>query len=165
MKRLSFLLLLAMSCFCADAQTKDSVPPYLKEPVIIPPFKILLADSTTFSKKDLPRKKFIVITYFNPECGHCQDEAEALSKNMAKFKKAFFVMAAYKDMDLIKEFGKRYGLDKFSNVRIGRDTQYFLPAFYAVQSTPFTAVYDKKGKFLRAFANGFTMEELEKLVK
>jgi thiol-disulfide isomerase/thioredoxin len=86
MKRLSFLLLLAMSCFCADAQTKDSVPPYLKEPVIIPPFKILLADSTTFSKKDLPRKKFIVITYFNPECGHCQDEAEALSKNMAKFK-------------------------------------------------------------------------------
>jgi thiol-disulfide isomerase/thioredoxin len=154
-----------MSFVFANAQTKDSVPPYLKEPVIIPPFKILLTDSSVFSKKDLPKKKFIVITYFNPECGHCQDEAEELSKNMNKFKNVFFVMAAYKEMDRVKEFSKRFGLDKFPNVKIGRDTQYFLPVFYAVQSTPFTAVYDKKGKFVRAFENGFTIEQLEKLVK
>lgn len=156
--------LLMISCL-ANAQTKDSLPPYLKDPVIVPPFKILLTDSTSFSKKDLPKKKFIVITYFNPECGHCQDEATALAKNMDKFRNAFFVMAAYKDLDLIKEFSENFGLDKFANIRIGRDTQYFLPAFYAVKSTPFTAVYNKSGKFLKAFENGYSIEELQKLVK
>src|ERR1700754_1566271 len=102
MKQLSFLLLLLLPVVFVKAQPKDSLAPYLREPAIIPPFKILLADSSTFSKKDLPKKKFVVITYFNPECGHCQDEAKELSKNMSRFKNAFFVMAAYKDLDLIK---------------------------------------------------------------
>jgi thiol-disulfide isomerase/thioredoxin len=165
MKQWSLLFVLLISSVFVNAQTKDSLPPYLKEPVIIPPFNILLTDSTTFSKKDLPKKKFIVITYFNPECGHCQDEATALAKNMNKFKNVFFVMAAYKELSLIKEFSEDFGLNTFTNLRIGRDTQYFLPAYYAVRQTPFTAVYDKKGKFVKAFENGYTIEELEKIVK
>jgi thiol-disulfide isomerase/thioredoxin len=149
----------------ANAQVKDSLPPYLKAPVIIPPFTILLTDSTTFTKKDLPKKKYIVITYFNPECGHCQDEAKALAKHMDKFKNVFFVMAAYKELELIREFSENFGLDAFPNLKIGRDTQYFLPVFYDVKSTPFTAVYDKKGKFLKAFENGYTISSLQALVK
>lgn len=165
MKQISLIFLFLASFIIAKAQTKDSLPPYLREPVVIPPFKILLTDSTSFSKKDLPKKKYIVITYFNPECGHCQDEAKELSKNMSKFKKAFFVMAASKELDLIKEFSESFGLNKFPNLRIGKDTQYFIPVFYAVRSTPFTAVYDKKGKFIKAFENGYSIEEMEKLLK
>lgn len=165
MKQISILFFFVLSAAFTNAQTKDSLPPYLQDPVIIPPFTIQLTDSSTFSKKDLPKKKYIVITYFNPECGHCQDEATALAKNMSKFKNVFFVMAAYKDLDLIKEFSEDFGLNKFTNIRIGRDTQYFLPTFYAVKSTPFTAVYDRKGRFVKAFENGYSPEDLEKLVK
>lgn len=164
MKQLFLLLLVIYTAVSSSAQTKDSLPPYLKDPVIIPPFHILLTDSTTFTKKDLPKKKFIVITYFNPECGHCQDEATALAKNMNKFTNAFFVMAASKELDLIKQFSEDFKLNNFPNLRIGHDTQYFLPVFYAVKQTPFTAVYNKKGKFLKAFENGYTIEELEKLI-
>lgn len=73
-------------------------------------------------------------------------------------------MAASKEVDLIRQFSEDFKLHNFSNLKIGRDTQYFLPVFYAVKSTPFTAVYDKKGKFVKAFENGYTIEELEKII-
>jgi thiol-disulfide isomerase/thioredoxin len=164
MKKLVIAIVLISSCLFVRAQKDTTLAPYLQVP-IVPPFKILLTDSLWFAKKDLPKKKYVVITYFNPECGHCQDEAQELAKNMGKFKKAFFVMAAYKDVDLIQQFIERFGLGNYPNLKIGRDTQYFLPVFYNVQTTPFTAVYNKKGELLKAFEKGMTVEELEKLVK
>jgi thiol-disulfide isomerase/thioredoxin len=155
------LLLIAFTVFITANAQKDTLPPYLQVPVI-PAFVIQLTDSSMFAKKDIPKKIPVVMIYFNPECGHCQLEAQELVKNMDKFKKVFFVMAAYHDMEQIKEFASTYGLDKFSNVRIGRDSKYFIPVFYQVKTTPFSAVYDKKGNLLKAFPDEMSIEELEK---
>ncbi len=160
MKRVVLLLVAIVGFVCAKAQ-KDALPPYKQVP-FIPSFTIQLTDSADFSKKDLPKKTPVVIIYFNPECGHCQAEATGLSKNMDKFKKVFFIMAAYAEMEKIKEFGEVYGLDKFNNIKLGRDGKYFLPVFYDVKTTPFSAVYDKKGKLVKAFEHGMSVEELEK---
>lgn len=154
------MLIAFVGCVGVKAQ-KDSLPPYKQVP-FVPSFTIQLTDSADFSKKDLPKKTPVVIIYFNPECGHCQAEATELSKNMDRFKKVFFVMAAYHDLGQIKEFGEVYGLDKFDNIKLGRDSKYFLPVFYRVRSTPFSAVYDKKGKLVKAFEHGMSVEELEK---
>ncbi len=154
------MLIAFVGCVGAKAQ-KDSLPPYKQVP-FIPSFTIQLTDSANFSKKDLPKKTPVVIIYFNPECGHCQAEATELSKNMDRFKKVFFVMAAYHDLGQIKEFGEVYGFDKFDNIKLGRDSKYFLPVFYDVKTTPFSAVYDKKGKLVKAFEHGMSVEELEK---
>lgn len=158
------ILLVAVGAFINAKAQKDTIPPYKQVP-FIPAFSIQLTDSSNFSKKDLPKNSPVVIIYFNPECGHCQQEATELSKNMDKFKKVFFVMAAYADLEKIKEFGELHGLDKFSNVKLGRETKYFLPVFYQVKTTPFSAVYDKKGKLVNGFEHGLSVEELEKTLK
>lgn len=146
------------------ASAVDTLPPYLQEPRVIPPFTMQLADSTRFGKQDLPKKRSIVITYFDPECGHCQQEAAALSKNIHLFPKTFFVLATFKNLDLVKEFSEAYGLAGLPNLRIGRESQYFLPVYYRVEKTPFTAVYDRKGRFLKAFPDGYTITGLHELL-
>jgi thiol-disulfide isomerase/thioredoxin len=164
MKPFSILLLALLVSGAAISQSTDSLPPYLRAPALVPVFNIVLTDSTVFNTVNLPKDKFIVITYFNPECGHCQEEAKTLSQNMDKFQDVFFVMAAYKEPELIEEFRTTFGLDAYPNVRIGKDTAYFLPGYYRIKTTPFTAVYDKKGKFLKAFEDGYSIEALDKLV-
>jgi thiol-disulfide isomerase/thioredoxin len=163
MKQLA-LILIAFAAFTSAKAQSDSLPPYRQVP-IIPAFSIQLPDSSWFSKKDLPKKTPVVIIYFNPECGHCQHEAEELAKNMDKFKKVFFVMAAYHDLQNIQAFDTTYHLDKFSNIVIGRDSKYFLPVFYKVRMTPFSAVYDKKGNLVKWFESGMTPEQLEEALK
>jgi thiol-disulfide isomerase/thioredoxin len=161
MRQLALIFTFTMLLFAAKGQKDTLLPPYRQVPVI-PAFTIQLTDSSYFAKKDIPKKMPVVIIYFNPECGHCQEEAKELAKNMDKFKKVFFIMAAYHDMEQIKEFAVTYGLDKFRNVRIGKDFKYFIPVFYQVKTTPFIAVYDKKGKLLKAFPGGMSVEDLEK---
>jgi thiol-disulfide isomerase/thioredoxin len=88
---------------------------------------------------------YTIIIYFSPDCGHCQHEATEISKNMDSLKNAFFVFVAYKSLEDIQGFTSYYQLDKFPNVRVGRDPQYFIPSFYRVTRTPFVVVYNKKG--------------------
>lgn len=153
-----------MACLLCRAQSRnDTTAPYTKVPYI-PPFSILLTDSTWYGKKDLPKDKPIVIMYFSPDCSHCQWETKELVDSMQYFENTFFVLAAYKNMGEIKEFSEKYKLQDFSNIKVGRDTAYFLPHFYHVKFTPFIAVYDENGNFLKAFPQGAKIEDLKALL-
>lgn len=134
----------------AQATVTDTVAPYKKDPRI-PDFTILQTDSTWFTKEQLPKYKYTAIVYFAPDCGHCQNTVKELVTSMDSLKNVFFVFVAYKPLDEIRAFYTYYGLDKFSNVRMGRDPKYFVPAFYRVTSNPFVAVYNQTGLLIKVF--------------
>ena len=119
--------------------------PYKKD-LQMPRFSILLPDSSSFTPEQIPEKyNHTLIIYFAPDCGHCQHEAKAIVQKMDSLKTVFFVFAAYKPLEDIRGFASYYGLDKFENVRVGRDPRYYIPSFYRVKYTPFIAIYNKKG--------------------
>lgn len=133
------------------AQNKVETPaPYQKDNHI-PAFNILLTDSSFFTPAQLPKSDYTVIIYFSPDCGHCQIMAKELVKNIDSLRNAFFVMVAYKSLEDIKGFAGYYGLDKIPNLRLGRDQNYFVPAFYRVESTPFAAVYNSNLKLIKVY--------------
>ncbi|MEN9685561.1 MAG: hypothetical protein RLZZ28_1347 [Bacteroidota bacterium] len=118
---------------------------YKKDPKL-PDFRILLADSTWFTREQLPPKyDYTIIIYFSPDCGHCQHSAKEIVQKMDSLKNVFFIFVAYKPLDEVAGFASYYGLDQFANVRIGRDPIYYIPSFYRVTRTPFVVVYNKKG--------------------
>ncbi|MGI8951118.1 MAG: peroxiredoxin family protein [Chitinophagaceae bacterium] len=161
MKKFLFALILISIHFAAHSQKVDTVPQYKKNP-IIPWFKILQGDSTWFTRNDLPKNKPVVIVYFNPDCGHCQLTAKEIVDNMDKFKNAFMVWITFHSPDQIKAFAHDYKLDQFNNIKLGRDTSYYIPVFYQVRFTPFMAVYNKQGKFVQAFEGGTDVATLSK---
>ena len=138
-----FFVLLSGS---VSAQTKAAdEAPYKKDPNF-PALNILLPDSTWFTKEQLPPKyDYTIIIYFSPDCGHCQHTAKDLVQKMDSLKNVFFIFVAFKSLQEIGEFSAYYGLDKFSNVRAGRDPKYYIPSFFRVTRTPYVVVYNKRG--------------------
>ncbi len=142
----------------------DTTAPY-KKTKTIPDFQILKTDSTWFTNKQLPSNEPVVIVYFSPDCGHCQLTAQEFVKDMNKLKNVFFVWTSYHSVDEIKAFAKKYKLDRYKNVVLGRDPNYFLPSFYRVKFTPFMAIYGSNGKLMETFDQGTSPDNIARLVK
>ena len=168
MKKISLLLLFILTVAgvsSVSAQTmQEEVPPYKKD-LHLPDFIILQTDSTWLTRDQLPKYEYTAIVYFSPDCGHCQVTVTDLLKKMDSLKNVLFVFVAYKPLSELKEFYAYYGLNKFQNIRMGRDPKYFIPAFFRVTATPFVAVYNSSGVLNRVFdpASNTTIEVPELL--
>lgn len=164
MKKIALVVLLLAGFYGAQAQkdmSYDTTAPYLHHPAM-PEFKLLQADSSWFNSADLPKNKHVVIVYFNPDCGHCQQEAKTLIEHKDEVKNAAFVFVSYHNPKQIGDFVKDYKLGELSYVIAGRDTQYYIPAFFRIKFTPFVAVYDKKGNLQKTFEGGAEIDALKK---
>jgi thiol-disulfide isomerase/thioredoxin len=162
MKYLCTLLSAIALSFSAQAQT-DTLPPYKKVPYI-PPFKIQLPDSSWYNKANLPAKKPVLILYFSPDCGHCQSETEEVISRMSDLKRLQIVMITSKPHREMAEFANHYKINRFSSIKIGSDPLKFVTNFYNVKFTPFSALYDKKGKLIKAYEKGIDWKELIYLI-
>lgn len=160
MKKLMIVLIM-ISCLGAQAQ-KDSLPPFKRFPVV-PAFKILQADSSIFTKADLPRKKPVLVMVFSPDCDHCKHATEEIIQRIDELKKIEVVMATVLPYEKMKEFFVHYDLQRFKNIRVGRDTDYLLPVFFNMRSMPFLALYDKNGDLIHATEGSLSVNQLLQL--
>ncbi|MDP1844715.1 MAG: hypothetical protein Q8K64_14965 [Sediminibacterium sp.] len=159
-QKISLIRFFSLITFAGIGQSPiDTIPPYQKYPAM-PDFKILLTDSTWFKKANLPTTEYTAIIYFSPECGHCQHEAKEIVKNIDSLKQVFFVWASYRDLNDIKTFYYHYKLNEHPNNIVGRDPQYFIPAFFQAKYTPFVALYDQNKQFVKAWDMGVEIPEL-----
>jgi thiol-disulfide isomerase/thioredoxin len=138
----------------------STLAPYKKFPTY-PPVKLLLPDSTSFyTKEDLPKKKKVMLVLFNPQCEHCQQEAENLSQNLDKFKDTHVVMATTAPLYSMNEFMEKYKLGGYKNIVFTQDTHYFLLNFYNLHNLPFHAFYNKNKQLISVFEGSMTLEKI-----
>lgn len=165
MKKYALLFIsIAFALFSQAQGYNPSEAPYKKDSHL-PEFRILKADSTWFTDQLIPQDKPVIIMYFNPDCEHCQKEAEVLVRNREILDSAFLLLASYDSPEDIGHFVKRYKLDQFRYMAAGRDADYYLPTFFKVEKTPFIAVYSRYHRFVKAFTDGAYPEELSQLIK
>lgn len=159
-KTLLSLLVLTIS-FAGLAQTEPATEaPYKRFPTP-PPFKLLLPDSTThFTKDDLAKKKAVLMMVFSPDCDHCQHETEAIIKHIDELKKVQIVMATLLPFQKMKEFYVKYDLQRFANIKVGKDMNYMLSSFYDMHNLPFLAFYDKKGNLIEGIEGALPIEKV-----
>jgi len=170
MRRVLFLLSIILTSLVSNAQTNsatalhDTLAPYQKNPDI-PSFTIQMPDSTWFSKNNLQPKKPTLILYFSPDCGHCQMETEELLSKMKEFSNLQIVMITSRPFEDMRNFANHYLIKRFPAIKIGTDPARLVTRFYDVKFTPFSALYDKKGKLMKVYEKGIDMEEMARLVK
>ncbi len=162
------LLFTLLTFFFFSLAQSDSLieAPYKRFPSV-PPFKLLLTDSSTqFTKADLDKKKAVMVMLFSPDCDHCKHETEELIKNIEALKKVQIVMSTTLPFDKMLNFYNQYELKRFDNIIVGKDEAYLLPVFYDVRTLPFLAFYNKKKELISAFSGALpidkVMEELKK---
>ena len=139
----SFVLLLSIKSLC-----QDTIPPFLKNKQL-PAFELLLTDSSKYSSGNAYNYPYYTLIYFSPECGHCLETTEQLIRHSDSLQNTLLVMAAYKTVDELSSFSKKYHLNLFQNVLVGRDTRYFIAPFYRISYTPFVALYDANRRLVQ----------------
>ena len=144
MMRLIVFMLLAFPLSLA-AQTDSIVPAYKRFPTL-PPFQILLSDSSTvYTKAQLPSRKPVFMMVFSPECSHCQHAAEELHQFKKELKDVQVVMVTMHPLDKMKQFIEKYKLAELANVVVGQDIYYFMPGFFCFQKPAlYGALFQKR---------------------
>jgi thioredoxin-related protein len=141
---------------------RDSLrlPGYKRFPNV-PPFTIMLPDSSTlFAKKDLRKKRASLFMLFSPDCDHCNHEVEEIIKNLDRFKKIEIVLATVLPHYKLREFFDRHQLSRFENIHAGRDIYFVLPEFFAARSLPFLAFYNKSGELIDVFEGSLPIKDI-----
>ena len=162
MKKLLVLITLIIAAGSSRAQEKQNIDN-------IPPFKILKQDSTWFTPADLKKNKPVVIIYFSPDCSHCQHMMYEMKPKMKEFGSAQIVMITFMEPSMLKMvqgFYRDFNLAKYPNITVGTEGHsYVVQRYYHVSTTPYIAVYDHKGKLVKAFPNAPTVDTLIATVK
>ncbi len=150
MKKMALYIFLCLSANMVMAQSGKSLL-YAKS-TTLPPFTIIKApDSTRFEKANLQKNKPVMIMVFSPDCEHCQLEIKKIQSHIKLFKTAQIVMISNLGYDYIKQFYKEFDIAKYPNITMGMDYRYLLGSFFNIDAVPAVFVYDKNGKFVKAF--------------
>lgn len=156
--RLTILLSFFLTPFLCFAQEEDA--PYLKNPTI-PNFSILREDSTSwFSSRELKKGNPVIIMLFSPECSHCKEQTEILVKHMDKLKNTEIVMSTFQSISKMKDFCNQYKLERYPNIHMGRDVNYFLGTYYRIKYSPFLAIYGRDKNLARVYEGGAKIDKI-----
>lgn len=159
MKTRLLFLLLAFIVKGASAQSLPPDSPAYKRFPTVPPFSILQVDSTTLTKDKLKHQATIIM-YFSPTCEHCKHQWEDMEKHMKDLKKYQIVMVTYQPFDEMVDFYKGHKIAEYPNIKMGRDTKFFLPPFFKIQSLHFQALYSKGGELITTFEGNVNIDKL-----
>ena len=145
---LNRLLLLGLIIFqfsCAKSKQEEADKVVAND---LPAMQIQLTDGKTVDAKKLEGKTILVL--FQPDCDHCQREAEQIRENLNAFRdyKLYFVSSAAKPE--IEKFAKDYGLSEEENISFGSTTvQSVLDNFGPIQA-PSMYIYSENGTLVQA---------------
>jgi len=115
----------------------------------IPDFELKTLDNVSFSNANLKQNTFTIFIYFNSECDFCQHEAENISQNLNKFKTVQFVFVSTEDIEIIKQFSKKYSLNNKSNITFLYDSNFLFTSQFNANSIPYILIYDKKNNLIK----------------
>lgn len=162
MKKTILFAALLISTMALFAQSEPKEPPYKRFPTV-PPFRLLMQDSTTvFTKDDLKKNKKTLIFLFSPDCHHCQHEAGQLVQHKEHFKDVQIIMSGTAPLYQLQNFYDTYQLSQLDNLVMGKDYQYILPSFFMMKNFPFMALYNKKKELITVFEGSYPISQIIK---
>lgn len=127
----------------------------------IPPFRMQLTNGQIFKPQNLSKDKPAVIIYFAPDCEHCQALIHGLLQRMGDFKKAQIILVSFEPLNMVINFERDYHLSSYSNIKCGTEIPtFYFKNLFNLSKTPFTALYNKKGKLIISYQNETPLNEL-----
>jgi primosomal protein N' len=83
-----------------------------------------------------------------------------MEKRMKDLKKYQIIMVTYQPFEEMVSFYKVHKIEDYPNIKMGRDSKFFLPPFFKIQSLPFQALYDKGGDLITTFEGNVKIDKL-----
>ena len=131
------------------------------------PDLVTAAHTRIYTGDDFMNKSPLLVMIFNPNCGHCEDQAERIMKRIDMFRRSKLVMITDTMNNVyLPHFIQAFGLDKHKDVvTVGADLNGFIKEAYLYQALPQICIYDKDRKLVRNFAGGAAMDSLAQYIR
>ena len=115
----------------------------------MPVFSIMQSNGKTLNTKSLVNTRPVVLIYFSPDCDHCTTLLNTMFAQIDKFKRATILLVTFRPMNELTDFEKKYKTNKYKNVIVGvEEPIFFLKNLFQLESTPFTALFNKNGSLI-----------------
>ncbi len=127
----------------------------------LPSFNIQRTNGTSFNSSKLLNMKPVIIIYFSPDCDHCTTLLKGMFKQFDQFKKAAILLVSFRPLSEIKAFEKEYKTGNYKNIIVGMEQPlFFLKNLYHLESTPFTALFNKNGNLVYSYKKDTPVNDL-----
>ncbi|HEY1021788.1 MAG TPA: thioredoxin family protein [Flavisolibacter sp.] len=151
-----FFILFLTNFTALQAQRGDSIPS----------FGMTLSNGRYFGNHELPKNKPVVLIYFAPDCDHCHTLMNAFFQKADDFQAATVVLITFKPVNELIAFERSYQTNQYPHVIVGTEgAAQTLRRFYKLQSTPYTALYNKEGKLVASYRKNTPVAELLQQLK
>jgi len=98
------------------------------------------------------KKKYTVLLFYDPDCGHCREETPKLmefyNKDKLKFDLEVFAVSADSSVKKMKDFIKEFKTSNWVNVYGARSYHEHYSKFYWAEQTPTLYILDKQKKII-----------------
>ncbi|TDS16252.1 thioredoxin-like protein [Sphingobacterium paludis] len=103
----------------------------------------------TFQKM-LPTKGKLVLVFYDPGCGHCQELGQDIAKNITKFQQAALFFISMNDKEYVDGYINMYakGLKNRKNVSFWKEESVEFIEKFSPENYPATYIYDAATKKL-----------------
>ncbi len=105
-----------------------------------------------------------MIVHFDSDCKGCQDEAEAIVKNLNQFGDIRIVFSSIQEYAKIDLFDQYFNLSKYSNITIGQDYASTIPTHFQTYTTPLIALIDRNQHVRSVIVGEIEMWKLKKFI-
>ncbi|RBL89349.1 peroxiredoxin family protein [Chitinophaga flava] len=127
----------------------------------MPSIELQLTDSITLvNLRSVSQNNSVVAIYFDPYCDFCRAETESILKNINRFGSTQIVFITSSSLDNMVMYSKKYGLEKYSNIHIGRDRERKYSKVYDVKGFPHISIFSKDHKLNTLYFNAVGVEKI-----
>jgi hypothetical protein len=162
--RIALLLVFLFATKHVAAQANNDSLPYLKYPKLPAMMLASLDSASIINFYNIPEGRPTVLYFFSPDCDHCHITAKALLEHMDEMKGADFYFFSFMPLDMIRSFAEEHHLGSYKNITVGKDFQFFFPAFYGATTVPYLVVYDRRKRLVKLYDGGVKLSELVSLL-
>ncbi len=144
---------------CGWAQNKESFAQKL------PNFEFFKPNGEVFTNQNLQKGKATIVFFFDPDCDHCQKQADWISASPESFKNAQLLWVSTAEANAINIFHK----SKFPRfpypIYFVKDKNYKFDSWFGYSVAPTILIYSSTGQLQKSFKNEVPVSELVKYIQ
>jgi thiol-disulfide isomerase/thioredoxin len=115
---------------------------------------------------DLPKGKNTILMFFNPGCGHCEEQTDSMLHHMEVFKNTQIILVAGHLLGpMLNGFAQKYNLRDYPQIWMGMDYDHLVEKAFLYYALPQLCVYNKDQKLVKMFSGGAPIDSLRKYLQ
>ena len=125
----------------------------------LPEFKAYTIDSLEINKTALAKHSSVLI-FFDPDCEHCQLEADEVCKKASLLSKAKILMLSAASDSTLKVFANMHKLDHLPNIQVAHINREEAYQTFGFASVPDVLIYHADGLLAKRFKGETSVEAI-----